>query len=224
VSAAEQDPGDERLAHARRLVAALEAGDETRTAEALAALGAAADATLFRELGRTARRVHDELVACTSDPELLRLAESDAPDARVRLDHVIELTEQAAHRTLDAVERAQPLARAIAAESDDEPAAALERARGHAAEIDAALTDVLLAQDFQDRTGQLIRRAIHLVENVELRLVALLRCAGQLPGAGAVVAAAGGTAHGFGPRVADAGDEGLSSQEQVDDLLESLGF
>lgn len=224
MSAAEQDSGDERLTLARALVAALEGGDETAAAETLAALGAAADAALFRELGRTARRVHDELVACTSDPELLRLAESDAPDARVRLDHVIALTEHAAHRTLDAVERAQPLARAIAAEPADAPAAALARVREQAVEIDAALTEVLLAQDFQDRTGQLIRRAIQLVENVELRLVALLRCAGHLPGAAAAAGAEGGTTHGFGPRVADAGDEGLSSQEQVDDLLESLGF
>jgi chemotaxis protein CheZ len=224
MSTAKQASEDERLALARQLVAALEDGDEVRSAEAMTRLGAAVDASLFRALGTTARAVHDELVAYATDPQLSHLARTEAPDARMRLDHVITLTEEAAHRTMDAVERAQPLARAIAEDQAGDPALLLADARCRAVEIEAALGEVLLAQDYQDRTGQLIRRAIGLVETVEHRLVELLRVAGVQAAAAGAGPAEAGTINGFGPRVAQAGDDALASQQQVDDLLESLGF
>src|SRR5688572_8640072 len=114
------------------------------------------------------------------DSRLTRLAEKDVPDARERLHHVLKLTDQAAHRTLDLVEKSCPPADRIAREAAalNEPwsrfragtisvsdycdlIARMDRffvsARGDAESVRANLNEVLMAQDFQDLTGQIIR-------------------------------------------------------------------
>ena len=246
---------DARHAAAQTLLDALTAGDEAEVAAALRELDVFAQSALYQAVGSTARALHDELVACARDPALLRLVQRDAPDARVRLDEVITLTDAAAHRTLDAVERARPrlqAVRAALARLDGAPAATVQTdaaaidvaaidvaAMDVAAidvdvrQVDAALGEILLAQEFQDLTGQLIRRSIALLEGVEQRLLGLLTLTGVQAGDAqprgmqaqeTAPATAPGTGNGFGPRVAGAGDVALGNQQEVDDLLESLGF
>lgn len=251
---------DARHAAAQTLLDALTAGDEAEVAAALRELDVFAQSALYQAVGSTARALHDELVACARDPALLRLVQRDAPDARVRLDEVITLTDAAAHRTLDAVERARPrlqAVRAALARLDGAPAATVQTdaaaidvaAMDEAAidvaamdvaaidvdvrQVDAALGEILLAQEFQDLTGQLIRRSIALLEGVEQRLLGLLTLTGVQAGDAqprgmqaqeTAPATAPGTGNGFGPRVAGAGDVALGNQQEVDDLLESLGF
>jgi chemotaxis protein CheZ len=100
----------------------------------------------------------------------------------------------------------------------------LERLQGSAREIHRRLSDVLLAQDYQDLTGQVIRRVMGLVSEVQDSLVNMIRITGgQRPSS----RAANGTGtHAEGPQVglAAPGASVVNGQDEVDDLLSSLGF
>jgi chemotaxis protein CheZ len=178
---------------------------------------------------------------------LTRLAEKEVPDARERLSHVLKLTDQAAHRTLDLVEKSGPLADRTAREaaSLNEPWARfragtisvadycdlisrvdkfLLAARTDSELVRVSLNEVLMAQDFQDLTGQIIRGVMTLVSEVEVVLVDLARLAGNQ------VAASGPTAEelarGTGPVVpgVDQGAATVNGQVDIDALLSDLGM
>jgi chemotaxis protein CheZ len=244
------------LDQARALVTELEAGNESAAAAVIEELSRLREQTLFRELGKMTRQLHDSLTSFALDARMQSLAESDIPDAKARLNHVICMTEESAHRTLTAVEGTLPIAehlqstaedlhgkwerfrhkdmnvdefRSMSKEIDD----FLDVTRENAGRIHSNLSEVMLAQGFQDLTGQIIRRVITLVTEVEDNLVELIRLSGSadadLPGKrrhrpGS--AAACDTGKGFGPQVPGVGVAGgsVSGQDEVDDLLSSLGF
>jgi len=90
-----------------------------------------------------------------------------------------------------------------------------------------------MAQEFQDLTGQILRRVITLVQEVEDNLVELIRLSGGEkaevePGASASKETKNteDILKGVGPQVPGVGDDGgaVSGQDEVDDLLSSLGF
>src|SRR5690606_28744483 len=87
------------------MAGALAAGDEARFLEELDALVQRRETALFGELRKLTSDLQSALDRFRLDPRLLRLAEKEVPDARHRLDHVLKLTDEAAHRTLDLVER-----------------------------------------------------------------------------------------------------------------------
>ena len=99
----------------------------------------------------------------------------------------------------------------------------------HASQIHSNLSEVMMAQGFQDLTGQIIRRVIKLVTEVEDNLVELIRLSGDAE-AGARspgdVDKAEDIMQGVGPQVPGVSDDGssVSGQDEVDDLLSSLGF
>jgi chemotaxis protein CheZ len=236
----------ETLEQVRRLVAALESGDAVTSQALLDALTRMRETEIYRELGQLTRNLHDALNAFSFDDRLVKLAEYDIPDARERLRYVVSKTEQAAHRTLKAVEESIPLARELE-----------ERARQHRAHwerflrremqvgefrelthalgnflIDVAgksaalhrnLSEVLLAQDYQDLTGQVIDRVINLVQEMERSLVEMIRVTGQRIEA-AAPAGQDKTAL-EGPQISPQGrSDVVSNQDDVDQLLASLGF
>ncbi len=232
------------LGDARALVAALEAGDGAAAGAALDRLLKAREAELYQDIGRLTRDLHDALNNFSPDAKLVRLAERDLPDTRARLAHVIEMTEQAAHRTLAAVEQGLPLSRRLA-----EQAGALgdgwrrflgremeaEEFRGLARRLEAflaeagalagqlqdCLSEVLVAQDYQDLTGQIIRQAIELGHEMEQRLVGILRMLGR----GRQSAPADGEKLLAGPQVPGReSPDAVRGQDEVDELLSSLGF
>ena len=87
-------------------------------------------------------------------------------------------------------------------------------------EVNAYLVDIMMAQDFQDLTGQVIKKIIQLTQEMEQQLLALL-----LENAPAAVRAEINSGLLNGPVVNAAGrSDVVTSQDQVDDLLESLGF
>jgi len=106
-----------------------------------------------------------------AETRLDELASENVPDARLRLEHVLQLTDSAAHRTLDLVEQAYPIAERISrraaelawrhrqgmAAADAEVEAFLEEISTDVDRVRAQLSDVLLAQGYQDLTGQIIR-------------------------------------------------------------------
>jgi chemotaxis protein CheZ len=203
-----------------RLTEAVSAGDATEFERLIEDLVHARRKELFAQLRQLTGQVRRALDAFQSDARLASLAEKEVPDARARLQHVLALTDDAAHRTMDLVEGCAPLVDQLAA------VAARSGAGGEAqvlcAQLRRHLSDVLLAQGYQDLSGQIIRNVIALVGEVELALVGLSQIVvdGAAPRANGAV-----QAQGYGPIVPGV-DHGpaVASQQDVDALLSGLGL
>jgi len=217
--------------------------------------------SLFQELGKLTREFHEALNSFRLDTRITNLAEEEFPDARERLKYVINMTAQAADRSLSAVEESNPICDELHQKAQD---FAADWQRFTHRQMDAAefrqlsgrLTDffeelgsntdklrgnlyeITLAQDFQDLTGQVIKRVITLVDEMESSLVDLIRISGQNLIKGrpqeeqtAEVAMTEEELHRhkvapMGPVVPGVDDDTttVSGQDEVDDLLSSLGF
>ena len=249
---AKQLNNESLLGQARSLVAELEAGNVAAAEHAIDELGRIREQSLFRELGKMTRQLHDSLTSFALDSRMQSLAESDIPDAKARLNHVIAMTEDSANRTLTAVESTLPIAEQLQNSADDlheqwerfrnkdmsvdefrsmskEIDAFLSVTRDNAGRIHGNLSEVMMAQGFQDLTGQIIRRVINLVQEVEDNLVELIRLSGSVETEAADKTAAqqnNELMQGVGPQVPGVGDTtgSVSGQDEVDDLLSSLGF
>jgi chemotaxis protein CheZ len=200
----------------------------------------AVDDGVFNEIGHLTRSLHDSLRDLGFDKNLQKAA-SSIPDARDRLNYIATMTQAAAERVLNATEAAQPIvdkigsgARNLAADWQklfdnkmdvDQFKQLAMRTHAYLVEVpqqtrqtSASLTEIMMAQDFQDLTGQVIKKVMEVTQNLEQQLLELLVNnapenvkieAGLLNGP--VINAAGRT-------------DVVTSQAQVDDLLESLGF
>lgn len=242
---------DDRLMLARNLVSALEGGHEGEVAELLEQLGARHERSLFNELGRLTRQLHEALNSFRMDSRLTEITESEIPDAKERLSYVVTMTEQAANRTLNAIEESMPRLSRLGQRSQELGTAwtrfrsreldvqefrelsrqlsdFLASAREESGAVSAQLSEVMLAQDFQDLTGQVIRRVIDLVQEVEEGLVGLVRVAGERMVRTEEIPAPAenkNDSHGHGPAVPGLDEAGVvHDQDEVDDLLSSLGF
>ncbi|VAX10852.1 Chemotaxis response - phosphatase CheZ [hydrothermal vent metagenome] len=235
---------DDRLDRARALVTALETGDEIKANLVIKSFSAPADHDLFHEVGRLTRELHDAIVGFATDREVTRVVQHEIPDAAERLKYVIELTENAANQTLEAVEFSIPVseelasvAKKLAAEWDcfcerkmeltdfralsAEIGDFLALASNHSEILNKKLTEILLAQGYQDLTGQVIRRVINLISDMEEKLVKLVAISGdarqrevdksQCDMEGPAI-----------PNIEQG--EMIGNQNDVDDLLSSLGF
>lgn len=206
--------------------------------------------TLFRELGKLTRELHDSLNLFRNDMRFADLAAQDFPDAKARLNHVISLTEQSADKTLSAVEAAIPFADDISVRSFDISEGWKSFRNGEmsvgefsilaenideffdstitkSGAIQGHLSDVLMAQSFQDITGQIIRKVIDLVHDVEQSLVNLIRLSGTsfVSISDDEMGADNVSRNDMGPVVpgVDSGDS-VNGQDEVDSLLSKLGF
>ncbi|MEW6764614.1 MAG: protein phosphatase CheZ [Pseudomonadota bacterium] len=237
---------DARLRFAEQLLEAMRQGDEQAAGAALAALADARDSMLFQEIGSITRDLHDSLRQFAEDNRLAQLAAEDVPDARERLRYVTTLTEQAANRTLEAVEQALPLTANLVSRStrvaerlaalkvkfpDNQP---LQDALGpmetylasvnqEGDKVHASLNEVVMAQEFQDLTGQLLHRVIQLLEHLEDEMVKLIRVVG-VPSTQHKESASADATRADGPALPGAGESVMRNQDDVDDLLASLGF
>lgn len=235
-----------RLSLAKELLVALEKGDATAADRLIDEIAKVRECELFQEVGRLTRQLHTTLGSFSGDSKLFSLTETDIPNAKERLRYVITMTEQAANQTLNVVEDVLPVSEKInkqAAELDVKWHRFLDREMPfeefkemsfeitqHFKEskqsldvIQTGLNDILLAQGFQDITGQVIRRVIELVQDLEASMVELIRVSGKklTPEQKADVGDA------FGPVVPGVDDrqgDVVNNQDEVDDLLSSLGF
>ena len=105
-----QQPVDMRLALAKSLVTNLEQGNNPEVEKIINDLSNLQDSLLFQEVGRLTRKLHDALAIFGIDDRFPDLTENRIPNAKERLNYVIEKTEEAAHRTLNSVEEALPIA------------------------------------------------------------------------------------------------------------------
>ncbi|MDG9978101.1 protein phosphatase CheZ [Ectopseudomonas oleovorans] len=245
--------------NARDLVDSLEQGNFGAAVQLINELNKVRDRGLYHEVGKLTRELHNAIVNFQLDPRMPHAQElSQIADATERLNYVVTMTEKAANRTMDLVEQSAPLVndlsdeaqslsvewgrfmrREIGADGFRELAKRVElflaRSERDGAKLSGHLNDILLAQDYQDLTGQVIKRVTQLVTEVESNLLKLMLMASQ-------VDRFAGIQHnhdvlraeqeklkepsrGEGPQIhADKRDDVASSQDDVDDLLSSLGF
>lgn len=197
--------------------------------------------SMFSHIGHLTRKLHDTLRELGLDKSL-ESAASSIPDARDRLSYVATMTEQAAERTLNALDVAKPLqdsiteqSTALAKEWDRFYAKELsvaefkqlvEKTRQHLAttvsqseQVSNQMLEIMMAQDFQDLTGQVIKKVLAMAKEMESHLLDFL----LMFGPNGTKTEESGLLN--GPVVKSEGrTDVVTNQEQVDDLLESLGF
>lgn len=196
---------------------------------------AAASPEVFQKIGEITRLLHDTLEQLGVMPKL-QVAADGLPDARSRLNYVAEKTGAAANKVLNSVDQAKVehgriadetrrIARAIVA--DPVKAVASGAVMNFVGDVEAAtvridghLTDIMMAQDFHDLTGQVVAKVVTLATDLEDSLVKLL-----------VQVTPPEQAHKVdanilnGPVVNPEGrTDVVANQSEVDDLLASLGF
>ncbi|WP_296231960.1 protein phosphatase CheZ [uncultured Pseudomonas sp.] len=245
--------------NARDLVDSLEQGNFGVAVQLINELNKVRDRGLYHEVGKLTRELHNAIVNFQLDPRMPHAQElSQIADATERLNYVVTMTEKAANRTMDLVEQSAPLVndlsdeaqslsvewgrfmrREIGADGFRELAKRVElflaRSERDGAKLSGHLNDILLAQDYQDLTGQVIKRVTQLVTEVESNLLKLMLMASQVDRFAGIrhdheelrseQEKSKEPSRGEGPQIhADKRDDVASNQDDVDDLLSSLGF
>jgi chemotaxis protein CheZ len=193
------------------------------------------DPAVFQQLGSITRLLHDTMAQLGVMPKL-QTATEGLPDARSRLTYIADKTAAAANKVLNSVDQAKSdheaianATRTLAAQLTADPVRAVasgavmnfvQEVEGRTATIDQHLTDIMMAQDFHDLTGQVVKKVVQLTSDLEDSLVKLLvqvvppeqreKVAPEIL-QGPVVNPEGRT-------------DVVADQGEVDDLLASLGF
>ena|SRR5690554_6909889 len=206
---------------------------------------------VVQRIGRLTRMLRQSMHELGLDREIERAAEA-IPDARDRLSYVAAMTEQAAERALNATDRAQPLQDALRKDASalshrweewfaqpkeldeakvlvHDTRAFLDDVPNKAEATHKELLEIMMAQDFQDLTGQVIKKMMDVIREIELQLVQVL--IDTAPEARRNAREARGdrreeSANDLlnGPQVKPEADDVVASQDQVDSLLDELGF
>ena len=196
---------------------------------------------LINRIGQLTRQMRESIRELGLDKGIAKVAEA-IPDARDRLGYIAQMTERAAERALNAIDVAQPIQDGLSSD-----AKALTKRWDawfeHPVELDAArelvldnraylaavpkqvsatnaqLMEIMMAQDFQDLTGQVIKKMMHVIQDMDTQLLQLLID-------NAPPEKRHDTPHGLlhGPQTVAGLPDAVDGQDQVDDLLASLGF
>lgn len=235
---------DDNIARVKDLLACMERGNEVDAIEIIDELTSIRETELYQDMGKLTRELHDAISNFGIDDSINVMAEQAIPDARERLNYVISKTDEAANKTLEAVEESIPICTDLDKDAsslherwkkfthremsaDDfrvlskDIYAFFEKTHGLAT-VKGHLTEVLLAQEYQDLTGQIIKKVINLVGEVEDKLVGLIAITGAPQIQKEKVESSSSL---DGPPVPGlAHSDTVSGQDEVDDLLSSLGF
>ena len=224
------------------------------------------DRNMFTQVGQLTRGLHNALCNFNIDGDPSKAPpqtdSSEMLDASAHINYVIDMTQKAADKTMDMVEASAPIAQSLGEEASKlrEEWVRLKRREMTAeefrdvyqrvddffmqmgigtTELNKNLQDIILEQGFQDLTGQVLKRVIGLVKNVEENLVSLVRIAGQVEEITGLVESAdtqgeqdeiqakpvSSSIEAEGPQInAEQREDVVSGQDEVDDLLSSLGF
>lgn len=200
------------------------------------------EADMFSKVGQLTRQFHDTLRSLGFDKSLESAAHA-IPDAKDRLQYIATMTENAAARVLDAADLIQPLQNELetksgtliagwqmAFENKMTPAEFrslaettfnyLKEVPDKTSKTNDQIMEIIIAQDFQDLTGQVIKRILDMIKSLEGGLVGFLMAYSPET----VVSKGDASRLENGPVVNPAEVDVVTNQQQVDDLLESLGF
>lgn len=243
------------------LLESLQQGDMAAAAELIHQINHARDETLYYEVGRLTRALHNALRDFHLEIGLHGNAEvkhelSEMVDARSRLHYVITMTEDAANQTMDRVDEAAPIVQQLVDDSEAVHADwqtflkagqgdsgslelfqrvenLLQRISSDGQGLHTRLTDILMAQGYQDLSGQVIKRVIELVSDVEKSLVRLVKLASNVEEVAGIshderereVESEEKRLRAEGPQINQKDNRDVvSGQDDVDELLSSLGF
>ena len=201
------------------------------------------ESQVFDQIGKMTRGLHETLRALGHDKTIERTAGA-LPDAKERLAYVLSMTEQAASRVLNAVDQITPLHDKTEQEARELRLAwdrvadgrkdskayhdTVQRTREFLQQVEvdseasrAQLMEIVMTQEFQDLTGQVIKKIVDLAQEMETQLLSLLTIA-------APTKPAGDKKEGLlnGPAMDSDKNkkQAITSQAEVDSFLDSLGF
>ncbi|MFT7560632.1 MAG: chemotaxis protein CheZ [Flavobacteriales bacterium] len=242
-----------------QLVDVLQNDNYDRASEIIHELLEARDKHIFVSVGKLTRGLHNAIVNFHVDADVDAvppdIKNSEIRDASDRLHYVLKLTENAADKTMDKVEAIAPIAMNLGQEAHrlrdewkklrrgeiskegfkelyGEMDTFFEQMGAGTDQLNQNLQDIILEQSYQDLTGQVLKKVIGLVTDVENELVNLIRIAGQveevtgLASEDAVAAeAVTNNIEAEGPAMhVEKREDVVNGQDDVDDLLSSLGF
>ncbi|MDD6317677.1 MAG: protein phosphatase CheZ [Succinatimonas hippei] len=204
---------------------------------------------IYDAVGNLTRDIHDAIMEFTEDQRIQVIAKVEMPIASERLKNIISMTGDAANATLDAVDKCEPLIRNLTATIDSLLPTWQELMNGQidrytfvnlchkvdnliiktqkgANDLSDQLTKIMMAQGYQDLTGQMLQKVIKLVSEVEDKLVNFLVTFGKGKDTESLTAAqtTGTAPQGPATETQKKTEDIASSQDDVDDLLASLGF
>ena len=198
---------------------------------------------IFVRIGQLTRLLRDSMANLGLEQAIMEVADA-FPNTRDRLNYVVGKTSQAADRALTSVEVARPLqeglsdsATALSTRWDawfenpqplDDARELVKATRSFLHQVpdvtqqtNRQLTEIMMAQDFQDLTGQVLQSLMHVIETVEKELISVLV---ENMNERDMDAQTDDAHLKNGPQIDTRAEGIVASQEQVDDLLESLGF
>jgi len=245
---------------ATHLVEKLQNDDYSEASDLIHGLVEARDRHIFQSVGQLTRALHEAIVNFNVDADMdaepPEVNQSEIRDASNRLNYVINMTQAAADKTMDRVEAVAPIAMDLGQEATrlrnewhrlkrremnkeefkhlyNQMGDFLDQMEGGTQQLNKSLQDIILEQGFQDLTGQVLKKVIGLITDVEDELVNLMRIAGQVEQVTGMAQDGGDNepekdaknSRAEGPQIhADTRDDVVSGQDDVDDLLSSLGF
>ncbi|EWG99851.1 protein phosphatase CheZ [Halomonas sp. BC04] len=210
---------------------------------------------LVQRIGQLTRMLRESMRELGLDKEIEKAAEA-IPDARDRLSYVATMTEQAAERALNAIDRAQPIQDSLSDEAEaldkrwaewfaepmelDEARELVNETRSYLSGVpdktqatQKELLEIMMAQDFQDLTGQVIKKMMDVIREIEHQLVQVLIDAVPENMARETMQQKANDQWENdrkreesllnGPQIKPSADI-VTDQDQVDDLLDQLGF
>ncbi|WP_188151642.1 protein phosphatase CheZ [Teredinibacter waterburyi] len=247
---------------ANHLVEKLQSDNLDEASEMIHDLVEARNQHIFKSVGQLTRGLHNAIVNfhvdADMDSEPPEVNNSEIKDASNRLQYVITKTQEAADKTMDKVEAVAPIAMNLGLEATrlreewhrlkrremtkeefrdlyNQMGDFLDQMDEGTTTLNKSLQDIILEQGYQDLTGQVLRKVIGLVTDVESELVKLMRIAGQVEQVTGlaknpesvrdpnIVKQRDTVAE--GPQInAESRTDVVSGQDEVDDLLSSLGF
>lgn len=238
----------------KKLLGCLEQRDVAGAIHTMYELQKVRDESLYQEIGRLTRTLHDSIRNFNIDADM---SQSEVEEnAQSRLAYVVDMTAKAANKTMDKVEESMPLSESIAGEAGEinqewkrflgkemKPdefreltkriSTFLDSAESNGKTLNKHLSEILLAQDYQDLTGQVIQKVAKMITDVESQLVNLVVMAGHVDRITGIEHEEGEEAgaeevdpiKGEGPQIhAEEKEDVAANQDDVDDLLSSLGF
>lgn len=194
---------------------------------------------VVQRIARLTRMLRESMRELGLDHAIKDAAQS-IPDARDRLRYVGRMTEQAANRVLNAAEAAQPLQDELSTDAkylqerwakfdsdaiDGAQAELIADTRQFLQDIPTktqqtqdSLMEIIMAQDFQDLTGQVIKGMLGVISSLETELIQVLVDSVPVEKREETETLLNG------PAIDTTPDNILTDQDEVDDLLSSLGF
>lgn len=207
------------------LLAALKAKDQQTANLLLNELTHLTQVNMVSQVEEIALNLHKTLDSFGEDAELLMVTKHDLPDVSERLSYVMQTTEDASNKTLNAVENAQAILDNLSHQLEGD-AEALQLLN----QVQSEMTEIMMSQSFQDLTGQVLKRVMMLVGSLEQSLLDLIEKSdfdyAKIPMRQQTAEQKkAAEMHGIGPNVTKSGkQDSASSQDDVDDLLGDLGI